>query len=182
MAEGTVRRPLPALVCLVALTLLTALVWWRVLNRGDSHASPTKNCPSTSNVAVLPRPAAVSVTVLNSTNRTGIAKATAAVLASDGFKITTYGNDTGTAPVAGVAEIRFSADLQSGATLLSYYFPGARMVPLNANSDSKLVVAIGAKFTQVATAAAAQTAITDAHASQAPVGSTTVPPTPSPTC
>src|SRR5581483_9430611 len=69
MAEGTTRRPLPALVCLLALTLLTALVWWRVLNRSDSHASSTHTCSSTAAVVVLPRPNGISVTVLNSTTR-----------------------------------------------------------------------------------------------------------------
>ena len=36
MATSTARRPLPALAFLLALSLLTALVWWRVLHRSDS--------------------------------------------------------------------------------------------------------------------------------------------------
>jgi hypothetical protein len=178
MAEGTIRRPLPALICLLALTLLTALVWWRVLNRSDGHAATTKGCSSSVAPVVLPRPPGVSITVLNSTNRTGIAKTTAAVLAKDGFKIVTYGNDTPHPLVIGVAEIRFTTDQKPGATLLSYYLPGSRMVPLAATSDSKLVLALGSTFTKVSTPAAAQTAINDAHVSQAPLGST---PSPSPT-
>lgn len=94
MAEGTTRRPLPALICLLALTLLTALVWWRVLNRSDSHASTASHCSTTAAPLVLPRPPGVSVTVLNSTNRAQLAKKTAAVLAADGFVILTYGNDS----------------------------------------------------------------------------------------
>ncbi|HEV7191990.1 MAG TPA: LytR C-terminal domain-containing protein [Jatrophihabitantaceae bacterium] len=180
MAEGTTRRPLPALICLLALTLLTALVWWRVLNRNDSHASTTKVCSTSAAPVVLPRPAALSVTVLNSTNRAQLAKKTAAVLAKDGFVIATYGNDT--TLVAGVAEIRYSADQQPGASLLGYYFSGARMVPLDANSESKLVVALGAKFVTVSAPAAVQAAITAAHASQAPVGSTSVAAPTTPTC
>jgi hypothetical protein len=182
MAEGTTRRPLPALICLLALTLLTALVWWRVINRSDSHAAPNTGCTSSTAPLVLPRPAGVSVTVLNSTNKAQLAKKTAAALAKEGFVIVTYGNDTGHAPVVGVAEIRFTADQQPGASLLSYYFHGARMVPLAATSDSTLVVAVGSKFVAVSTPAAAQTAISAAHASQVPVGSKTPAAPAIPTC
>lgn len=183
MADVTTRRPLPALICLLALTLLTALVWWRVINRSDSHATTaSKSCTTAPAPVVLPRPNALSVTVYNSTNRALLAKNTAAVLAKDGFTIAGYGNDTATTKVAGIAEIRYSADQQPGANLLTYYFRGAKLVPLAAGSDSKLVVALGAKFVAVATPAAVQAAINDAHASQAPVGSTSVATQPSPTC
>jgi len=182
MAEGTVRRPLPALICLLALTLLTALVWWRVLNRNDSHAATNNTCTTTTAPVVLPQPSSVSVTVLNSTNKALLAKKTAAVLTKDGFAITSYGNDTGHAPVAGVAEIRFTADQQPGANLLSYYFAGARMVPLAAGADSTLVVAVGAKFVTVAAPATVQAAINAAHASQAPPGAKTTAPVATPTC
>jgi hypothetical protein len=56
------------------------------------------------------------------------------------------------------------------------------MVPLDANSESKLVVALGAKFVTVSAPAAVQAAITAAHASQAPVGSTSVAAPTTPTC
>src|SRR3982750_2962517 len=38
MASTLLRRPLPALIALFALLLLTALVWWRVLHRADESA------------------------------------------------------------------------------------------------------------------------------------------------
>jgi hypothetical protein len=178
MAEGTKRRPLPALICLLALTLLTALVWWRVLHRGTDNATAKNPCTSLSVPTVLPQPARVSVTVFNGTNRTGLAKTTAKVLSTDGFKIVLYGNDPGSLPIAGVAEIRFTADQKDGATLLSYYLPGAKMVALDASSDSKLVVSLGAKFKGVTSASAARAAMTSAHVSQAAVGTS---PSPSPT-
>ena len=131
---------------------------------------------------VLPRPKAVSVTVLNSTNKALLAKKTAAALAKDGFTILTTGNDSTHTPVAGVAEIRFTTDQQPGANLLAYYFRGARMVPLATGSDSMLVVAVGAKFVAVSSPATVQSAINDAHASQAPVGATSSAPAPAPTC
>src|ERR1700735_5311564 len=91
MTSPPTRRPLPALVFLVALSLLTALVWWRVLNRGDSSqsAGARPSCsPSTHAapvVTVLPRPNTISVQVLNSTDRNGIAKAAQSALSHDGF-------------------------------------------------------------------------------------------------
>jgi|BarGraNGADG00212_1021973.scaffolds.fasta_scaffold55672_1 hypothetical protein len=171
MVDGTRRRPLPAVICLLALTLLTALVWWRVLNRSDGHATAKPSC-TTQSPALLPQSAAVSLSVLNATNRTGIAKATAGTLSKDGFKVSGYANDLPNIKVPGVAEIRFSPDQHDAATLLSYYFPGAKMVPLDATVAPKLVVSLGATFKAVATTAAARQAMTAAHVSQSPSAST----------
>ena len=107
MAERQKRRPLPALICLLALTLLTALVWWRVLHRGADHAEAKSTCTPQVTQTALPRPATITVSVLNSTQRTGIAKGAAGVLTKRGFKVSGYGNDK--PPIAGVAEIRFGA-------------------------------------------------------------------------
>jgi hypothetical protein len=182
MAEGTKRRPLPALICLLALTLLTALVWWRVLHRGVT-STPTANnpCTSQSTPTLLPQASSVTITVYNATTRTGLAKATAKVLGTDGFKVAAFANDPSGLPVAGVAEIRFSADQKNGASLLSYYLPGAKMVPLSASSDSTLVVALGASFKAVAVPTAAHLAMTSAHVSQAAPGATRTP-SPTSTC
>ena len=45
MASTTVRRPLPALIALLALLLLTGIVWWRVINRNDAEDS-SASCPT----------------------------------------------------------------------------------------------------------------------------------------
>jgi hypothetical protein len=178
MAEGTARRPLPALIALLALTLLTALVWWRVLNRGG--ASSAKSCSNQAAAVVLPQPASVTLSVYNSTNRTGIAKATAKILSTDGFKVLGYQNDPANQVIQGIGEIRYTLDQKNGATLLAYYFPGAKLVQYTAQTDSKLVVSLGTRFTKVATAATVHTALTGAQVSQAPTGSRTSA-TPSPT-
>ena len=67
--EHADERPLPALVALLALLLLTALVWWRVLHRGgaSSGAAPA---PPTTPSATLPAPAGITLTVFNATNPT----------------------------------------------------------------------------------------------------------------
>ena len=150
MTSPTTRRPLPALIFLLALTVLTSLVWWRVMNRNDHTAAQTTCKPSTV-IAVVPRPQNVALSVLNSTSKAGIAKSTGATLAARGFKVTGYDNDVGHAPIAGVAEIRYTLDQARAATLLSYYFPGARLVHITSTSEGILIVSLGTKFHAVAT-------------------------------
>ncbi|MDP9117749.1 MAG: LytR C-terminal domain-containing protein [Actinomycetota bacterium] len=179
MTEGRRRRPLPALICLLALTLLTALVWWRVLHRSDAPVAAKPTCAAPTSAPALPKPATVALTVLNATTRHGIAKATAATLTTDGFKINSFSNDT--AKVPGIAEIRFTPDEQGAATLLEYYFPGATQVPLTGSVDSRLVVSLGNAFQAVAAPAAVQAAIVATHGTPAP-GATSTRPAPSTAC
>ena len=175
MTEARTRRPLPALICLLALTLLTALVWWRVLTRDSGTAASTK-CP-TSTVTPLPQPASVSLLVFNGTQRNGLAKTTAAALQKLGFAINGYQNDT--KPVTGVAEIRFSPDDSQQATLLSYYVPGAKLVPLDATTSNRLILSLGAQYKSLATPAQVSSAMASAHVTLAPKNGV---PAPSATC
>lgn len=175
MADGTRRRPLPALISLLALTLLTALVWWRVLSRHDGNTSAHNQCSAQSAPTILPQPGSVSLSVYNSTNRTGIAKTAASILSKDGFKVLGYQNDPANLLVPGVAEIRYSIDQKTAATLLSYYLPGAKLVALSATANSQLVVSLGSQYKAVATSTVAHDAITSAHVSQMPVGTTSSP-------
>jgi hypothetical protein len=175
MADVRTRRPLPALVFLAALTMLTALVWWRVIHRDGDQASANSSCPTQSTQNVLPRPSTVLVSVLNSTTRTGIAKSAAASLTKDGFKISGYGNDTGHAAIAATAEIRFGPDQHSAATLLGYYFPGAKLVPGESRADGTVVVSLGTAYKAVATAAAVKAAMAADHVTVAPSQSPVTP-------
>lgn len=167
------RRPLPALICLLALTLLTALVWWRVLNRDSGTAHKTASCDKTkSSATVLPAPGSVTVFVLNSTNRAGLAKNAAAALTKSGFKVSGFGNDTGNPVIGGVAEIRYSADEKDAASLLGYYITRAKLVALPASTTQKLEVSLGQQFKAVTSNAGVAAAMKAANA--------TVSPTPSP--
>lgn len=164
------RRPLPALVCLIVLTLLTALVWWRVLNRdsGSAHTSTASCAKPKTSLSVLPRPATVSVFVLNSTNRAGLAKSAATALSKAGFKVAGYGNDTGNPVVKGVAEIRYSSDEKDAATLLGYYITHAQLVALPASATQKLQVSLGEQFKAVTTGPGVASALQAAHATVSP--------------
>jgi hypothetical protein len=145
-------------VFLLALCLLAALVWWRVLHRDDSsHAAKQPTCQPSNSPKTLPQPGAVTVTVLNSTKRNGIAGAARTVLIKDGFRSPEKAqNDDkqfgGHGVLPGVAEIRYGPLGTDGARLLGYYFPGATLVKTQA-TDSTVFVALGTKYKAVNTPA-----------------------------
>lgn len=174
MTSPPKRRPLPALVFLVALTLLTALVWWRVLNRDDSQAAGGPSCPSTAATGAtasreLPHPAQVHVTVLNSTNRNGLAHSVTKALGKDGFTIDKTDNDTGPV-IKGVGEIRYLPRAHSEAILLSYYVPGAKLVRVTSTSATTpaLVVSLGKAYKKLATPKAVRAQLRADNRSLAP--------------
>lgn len=154
MAEPRGRTPLPALVCLVALLVLTGLVWWRVLGRDTATTAASKPCVTSTAKTKLPAPADVSVSVLNATTRPGLAASTAAALRSFGFSVPAdgVGNDHPAKPITGSAQIRFTADQKAAATLLGFYFPHATLAPLPASSHARLTVALGSGFTALPSA------------------------------
>ncbi|GAB2463916.1 LytR C-terminal domain-containing protein [Jatrophihabitans fulvus] len=145
MANSAVRRPLPALIALLALLLLTGIVWWRVVSRdeGDAQAS----CPSTpapTTTATLPAPSSVTLIVLNGTSRSGLAGTVRTELVQRGFLVPRVaGNDK--KKVLGVADIRYGPKGTEAAKLLRYYFPGAKLSP-NTFTSGTVVVSLGARF------------------------------------
>jgi LytR cell envelope-related transcriptional attenuator len=162
VASSLTRRPLPALISLVALLLLTALVWWRVLHRDDgagaAHGS-TRTCVTPTAEATLPAPARIRIQVLNSTTRAGIAARARTTLVSYGFDSpTAAGNDRQKRKVTGVAEIRFGSNAAEGAKLVAYYLPGARLVRTTSRSAT-VVVALGPKYRRIASQATVQAAL-----------------------
>lgn len=170
------RRPLPAIAFIAALSVLTALVWFRVLHRtdGDASSSGAKACPtaSTSTTAtaaapkVVPAPQRVSVLVLNSTQRNGIAGAAKGLLQKRGFTVTNATDDAkiygGHGLIPGVAEIRYGPAGRAAATLLRFYLPGATLKTLSTTSPI-VTVALGQKYKQLAPAATVTAALKRAH-------------------
>lgn len=151
--SSTRRRPLPALAFLLVLSVLTAIVWWRVLHRPDASSTPASSPTSTAapltctpggKAVRLPAPNAVTVVVLNGANRNQLASQVTAQLRARGFRTGTPDNAPSSLP--GTAEIQFSTANRAGATLLSYYIPGARLVARNtAGSSITLVLGTGYK-------------------------------------
>jgi hypothetical protein len=159
LATTPTRRPLPALIALAALLLLTALVWWRVLHRSDANGGAT-SCPTHAPpAATLPAAGNVTVTVLNATKRNGIASRARNRLVADGFNVPqAAANDRHGVHVRGVAEIRYGPKGKAGARLLRYYFPGAKLV-LRQTKTATVVVSLGDKYRGVASASAVAAAL-----------------------
>ncbi|MDQ2837229.1 MAG: LytR C-terminal domain-containing protein [Actinomycetota bacterium] len=165
MSAMTSRRPLPALVFLLVLTVLTAIVWWRVLHRPDGTTTadgpvtvqPIKCTPGGKKVT-LPTPASVKVDVLNGAGREQLATQVSTLLKSRGFAVGTPGN---AGALTGTGEIQFGSAGASGATLLSYYLPGAKMVAQK-RSDNLINLVLGSGYQTLASPAAVTKAVTEA--------------------
>ncbi|HEX8304657.1 MAG TPA: LytR C-terminal domain-containing protein [Jatrophihabitans sp.] len=166
MSTATRRRPLPALAFLLALSVLTAIVWWRVLHRPEpaqtaepQTVAPTASCtPGGAKAVRLPTPASVSVVVLNGAGRDLLATKVTSQLKGRGFKTGTPGTTTA---LNGVGEIRYGAAGRAGATLLSYHLPGAKLTPSN-RSDARVNLVLGAGFRALASADTASKAVAGA--------------------
>lgn len=169
MASPMTRRPWPALVSLVALLLLTGLVWWRVLHRGGASVGTGTPCPTAApsspaaNTQSLPSPDQVTVQVLNSTSRTGIAAKARTTLTGYGFRSPKQAtNDRPHKHIPGVAEIRYGPSAEKAAKLLSFYFPGARLVT-NGGKSTVVVVSLGERYRAVASASSVTAAMKQQH-------------------
>ena len=166
MASTTKRRPLPALIALLALLLLAALVWWRVLNRSNGKTEEAKPCPTVTPAVVLPAPTAVTLQVLNSTTRVGIAGKARTVLTQIGFNVpSAAGNDSPKRlnKIKTTAQIRYGPTQAKSARLLAYYLPGATLVPTTSKS-STIVISLGTKYRGVASATTVQAKLERDHA------------------
>ncbi len=167
MSVSTARRPLPALVFLLVLSVLTAIVWWRVLHRPDassSTASPPAttaplSCTPGGKAIRLPAPSSVLVVVLNGANRYQLATQVTGQLKARGFRTGTP-NDAPSI-ISGTAEIQFSAAGRANATLLSYYVPGARLVA-GSSAGSSVTLVLGTGFKTLAAQAAVDKAVANA--------------------
>ena len=153
MSTATRRRPLPALAFLLALSVLTGIVWWRVLNRAEptGTAQPpvvgqSASCTPGAQAIRLPAATSVSVVVLNGAGRDLLATRVTSQLKSRGFKTGTPGTTSG---LSGVGEIRYSASGRAGATLLGYHLPGAKLTPV-AGGSARVTVVLGAGFRALA--------------------------------
>jgi hypothetical protein len=166
MSAATRRRPLPALAFLLVLSVLTAIVWWRVLHRANpdetakapaATVQPT-GCTPGAKAVRLPTPASVTVRVLNGTNRDKLAAKVTSQLKSRGF---TVGKPDSTSALAGVGEIQYGTAGRAGATLLRYYLPGAKLARVN-RPDAGIVVVLGSGFQSLAPAATVDRAVAGA--------------------
>jgi len=162
MAASTARRPLPALIFLLVLSVLTAIVWWRVLHRPSASSTvasppPTApvSCTSGRSKPALPKPSAVTVTVLNGADRDGLAGQVTSQFKARGFRTGTP--DNAPAVISGVGQIKYGSSTRSAATLVGYYLPGAKLV--SGGSGSTVTVVLGTGFHALASQATVDRAV-----------------------
>lgn len=163
MAASSIRRPIPAIVFILLLSLISALVWWRVLHRDPAQgaksttsATSTTSTTSTPSHCVLvtaapvawPAPATITVSVLNATNRPGLAGSVTKAMKQRGFQATKPDNDTESA----ITEVRSGPKYGSAARLVQLYLPGSRLVTTNAKTPT-IVVSVGSGYKALSTSA-----------------------------
>jgi hypothetical protein len=146
-------RPIPALVLLLALSVLAAVVWWRVWHRGPESAAAA--CPGASTARVLALDVRkVRVRVYNATERGGLARIVARQLRRRGFSIAATSNDplTDTRAVTGVGELRYGRQGADQAELVSWHLPNIHKIE-DPRNGSIVDVAIGPGYRRLATPA-----------------------------
>ncbi len=170
MDASSIRRPIPAIVFILLLSLVSGLVWWRVLHRdpaqgtttgatagSSSTASATKTPPRcvtvTGRPPVWPAPKSVTVRVLNATNRSGLAGSVTKAMKKRGFKAVKPGDDAASADT----EVRYGPGGASAARLVQLYLPGSRLVSSTVKSSvaksGVVVVSLGTSYKALATSA-----------------------------
>lgn len=170
----------------VVLVLLAAAAAW-CLRKDDSGVpdrlavEPTCSPTPTATVApvtpprvvALPQPPAVTLSVLNGTNRSLLAKHVADALAAQGFHVRGQGNSR--TALSGASQVVYGP----GATLLArtaaLWVPGSVVVPNPRAPRGSVQLVLGSSFTRLATPAEA------AAARRGPVPTPTAAPSPTQT-
>jgi hypothetical protein len=122
----------------------------------SATATPTASPPATRNPVVLPPPSAVTLSVLNGTNRNLLAKRVADALAAQGFHVTGQGNSrTG---VTGPSQVVYGPGASLLARTASSWVLGSTVVPSPHAQRGSVQVVLGSSFTRLATPAEAAAA------------------------
>lgn len=113
---------------------------------GGYQTGPTATpCPT----RTLPTPNRISLNVYNGTETDGLAKAVAAGLASQGFRISQVMNDPEKRRVRGNAEIRYGDTGANNAQTVGLRFPGAKFVK-DKRKSAVVDVVIGPRYRRLA--------------------------------
>lgn len=150
------RRPGPWLAFLVVLVIIAVVVWWRVLGAagGGGTGDGNQACGPRANGAIATMdPKTVKVRVYNATEKSGLAKLVAYQLRTKKFSVVASSNDplTDIRKVDGVAEVRYGPQGEQQALLVSFWFPGSKLVA-DKRTDATVDLAIGPGYKNLATA------------------------------
>lgn len=140
------RRALPALALLLALSVVAGMVWLRVLDRVDAGASSSAACTTSAPGNK------VQLRVYNATAREGLAKTVATQLAGRGYAILAAENDplAGVRPVEGPAEVRFGPSGKKLAEQVRRQVPGATLYR-DAREGAVIDVVLGDRYIRLST-------------------------------
>lgn len=151
------RRSAIVLGVMVAI-LAVALIFAWALNKGIIF-SPAKAAPSATKAATKPgcvnpaAPGSTTVNVYNATSKNGLARTASAALQLQGFKIGAVQNDPLQKSIASVGEVRYGTSGAAQAKAVQLRVPGAKLVK-DTRKDTTVDLALGDKFTKIATPAA----------------------------
>ena len=118
--------------------------------------TPTPTRTVAARPVVLPQPQAVTLSVLNGTNRSLLAKHVADALAAQGFHVTGQGNAR--AGLVGPSQVVYGPGAALQARTAALWVPGATLVPRAAAPRGSVQVVLGSAFTRLATPAEAAAA------------------------
>lgn len=150
------RRAWPLVVFILIFAVAAGAVWWRIFS-DDSHSS-TAACSSSQVSQADLNPHDISVRVYNATNRSGLAGKVTTGLQQRGFVVIATANDPTRRTVTGIAEIRYGSAGAAAAQLVASVVPGATMVS-DRRTDAAVDVALGPKFSSLATSADIRAAV-----------------------
>jgi hypothetical protein len=122
------RRPLPPLIFLLVLALVSVGVWWNVFRQdAELRAEQDAACAEAEAAPQALDPATVSVRVYNASDQAGLAQSVADDLAARGFTIAEIANDGSGREVTGVGEVRHGPSGKGTAAFVALYLPGAEL-------------------------------------------------------
>jgi LytR cell envelope-related transcriptional attenuator len=146
------RRPGPWLAFLTVLVLIAIIVWWKVLGAANKDDNQAQGCGvQATNSVIHIDPRTVQVRVYNATVRDGLARTVSTALRARKFKVLAASNDplADIRKVDGVAEIRYGPKGEQQALLLSFWFPGSKML-LDKRTDAIVDLAVGPGYKTIA--------------------------------
>jgi hypothetical protein len=147
------RGPVLALLLVLALLAVGGWFGWRTMRGSAKAARPPRTCVTPTPSASPPAAAGFVLTVLNSTDRQGLAHQIATALHGRGFRIGHVGNTT--PAVAGSAQVVYGTGLQAAALTVAEQVPGATPT---ASTRPGIALVIGTGFKGLAAPAAAAAA------------------------
>ena len=140
------RRPLPPIIFLLVLALITLGVWWHVFRQdAQLQAEQDAACAEAEAAPQALDPATVSVRVYNASDQGGLAQSVADDLGARGFTIAEVANDSSGREVTGVGEVRHGVSGKATAAFLALYLPGADLWQ-DVRSTAQVDLVLGPEF------------------------------------